>query len=174
MPEETASEVNKPLFAVERNEVQLQFVEGKFTRGKNKNKPYPRPLVEDMTIEQLIAYLEPKRAYKLLANKLKSLAKAWYGESTDENGDNFDEGLFKNLAFQISAQGEKIADLVEAYEALQDDLNDVLANMSMDAGLSDVDKERIIEIRDEMKAVKLAIKNKRRKTDEEKAQAEGV
>ena len=161
-----------PAIEVNRNEVNLKFVDTEVMKGKSKGWPYlaPEKTTPD-SLDTLIGWMGRDVAASKLHAFVKGLAQGWMEEAesqaTGENGKVDHSKLlevFGTLAKEFSARGESIPKLREEIEELTNQMT------ALDLESPDFQKE-FKAFADEIKRLQVAIASKRRTKEEETVEA---
>lgn len=175
MSEQTNGAVS---LTVNRNEVALPFKQVEKTRGSAEADPkepyallkgskYLTPDVENVDILQLAKWVGEKVFRKKIGAWLNQWSQGIYEESVAQGEGTFNEATFITLAEQFSARGESMKELQEQQQDLVLQLSEISdEELDTQAGM-----QKMKDIRDELKAIKVAIASKKRLTKEEKEAA---
>lgn len=150
---------------VERNKVNLTFPDTEFARGENKGKTYPAPPeitpANRQTVYEWVGY---DILDEIITARLRQKAQGWYNEATEDDG-TFKLDVFVEFAKNFSARGESIPEL----KAKIDELLETFSKAASAANMVVAQK-----VAEEIKACKIAINSKRRKTKEEQEVANAL
>lgn len=124
MPDENKPTIEQPKdpikISVARNDVNVEFVEGRTTKGQQAGKMVFTP--EFKSPEDFVKWIGVDNLYSKGKRWLRALSIEWADESLDKDTGTFKEGLFMQLAASFDATGETMADLREEEESLKEEL----------------------------------------------------
>lgn len=177
----TENTTQAPPIEVMRNDVTIPFKWNEKTRGSAEPDPkepfallkgskYPAPDVSEENLDQVIDWV----GKKIIVKKIGAMLNQWSQGVTEEvlaqKEGTFDESVFVELAKQFSARGEPMKELLEQRLELVQSLADLTdEELSTEAGI-----KKMLEIRNEIKSLSVAIASKKRMTKEEKAAADAA
>lgn len=167
-----------PAIEVPRNEVTLPFKWMEKTRGSVevdienpysllKGGKYPAPEVSEENLLSVIDWV----GKKIIVKKIGAMLNQWAQGVTDEvlaqKEGTFDESTFVELAKQFSARGEPMKELLDQ----RTELVQALGDLSDDELATEGGIKKMLEIRNDIKSLNIAIASKKRMTKEEKLAA---